>query len=37
VVPDIFRTIGNVTADLAVARIVEGREAAADPEAVPGV
>jgi Na+/H+-dicarboxylate symporter len=32
VVPDIFRTIGNVTADLAAARIVEGREAAADPE-----
>ena len=33
VVPDIFRTIGNVTADLAAARIVEGRDAAAEPEA----
>ena len=33
VVPDIFRTIGNVTADLAAARIVEGRDAAVDPEA----
>ncbi|MDP1914123.1 dicarboxylate/amino acid:cation symporter [Brevundimonas sp.] len=30
VVPDIFRTIGNVTADLAAARIVEGREEAAE-------
>lgn len=28
VVPDIFRTVGNVTADLAAARIVEGRGAA---------
>lgn len=28
VVPDIFRTIGNVTADLAAARIVEGKAAA---------
>lgn len=27
VIPDIFRTIGNVTADLAAARIVEGRDA----------
>jgi Na+/H+-dicarboxylate symporter len=27
VIPDIFRTIGNVTADLAAARIVEGKEA----------
>ncbi|WP_428151853.1 dicarboxylate/amino acid:cation symporter [Brevundimonas sp.] len=27
VVPDIFRTVGNVTADLAAARIVEGRDA----------
>ncbi|MEN5175000.1 dicarboxylate/amino acid:cation symporter [Brevundimonas diminuta] len=27
VVPDIFRTLGNVTADLAVVRIVEGAEA----------
>ncbi len=33
VVPDIFRTIGNVTADLAAARIVEGRDATAEPEA----
>ncbi len=37
VVPDIFRTIGNVTADLAAARIVEGRDAAADPEAASGI
>ncbi|MDP3657196.1 MAG: dicarboxylate/amino acid:cation symporter [Brevundimonas sp.] len=33
VVPDIFRTIGNVTADLAAARIVEGRDAGGEPEA----
>ena len=33
VVPDIFRTIGNVTADLAAARIVEGRDAAAEAAA----
>lgn len=33
VVPDIFRTIGNVTADLAAARIVEGGDAAAEVEA----
>lgn len=33
VVPDIFRTVGNVTADLAAARIVEGRDATTDPEA----
>jgi len=32
VVPDIFRTVGNVTADLAAARIVEGRDALAEPE-----
>ena len=32
VIPDIFRTIGNVTADLAAARIVEGGDAAAEPE-----
>lgn len=37
VVPDIFRTIGNVTADLAAARIVEGRDATADPEAGAGI
>jgi len=37
VVPDIFRTIGNVTADLAAARIVEGRDATADPEAAMGI
>ena len=37
VVPDIFRTVGNVTADLAAARIVEGRDAAADPEAASGI
>ena len=33
VVPDIFRTVGNVTADLTAARIVEGRDATADPDA----
>jgi Na+/H+-dicarboxylate symporter len=37
VVPDIFRTVGNVTADLAAARIVEGRDAAADPEPGSGI
>lgn len=37
VIPDIFRTIGNVTADLAAARIVEGRDAAADPEPGAGI
>ncbi len=37
VVPDIFRTIGNVTADLTAARIVEGRDATADPEAASGI
>jgi proton glutamate symport protein len=37
VVPDIFRTVGNVTADLAAARIVEGRDATADPEAASGI
>ncbi len=29
VIPDIFRTVGNVTADLAVARIVQGEDAEA--------
>ncbi len=33
VVPDIFRTVGNVTADLAAARIVEGRGADVVPDA----
>ena len=37
VVPDIFRTVGNVTADLAAARIVEGRDTMADPEAGAGI
>ena len=37
VIPDIFRTIGNVTADLAAARIVEGRDAVADPEPGAGI
>ncbi len=37
VVPDIFRTIGNVTADLAAARIVEGRDATAEAEAGSGI
>jgi Na+/H+-dicarboxylate symporter len=35
VVPDIFRTIGNVTADLTVARIVEGQDA--ETEAAAGI
>lgn len=30
VIPDIFRTVGNVTADLAVTRIVQGGDAEAD-------
>ena len=30
VIPDIFRTVGNVTADLAVTRIVQGREITAE-------
>ena len=30
VIPDIFRTVGNVTADLAVARIVQGGDAEPD-------
>jgi proton glutamate symport protein len=37
VIPDIFRTIGNVTGDLAATRIVEGRDAAADPEPGAGI
>ena len=37
VVPDIYRTIGNGTADMAAARIVEGRDAVADPEAASGI
>ena len=37
VIPDIFRTIGNVTADLAAARIVEGRDAVADPDPTAGI
>ena len=37
VIPDIFRTIGNVTADLAAARIVQGRDAVADPEPGAGI
>lgn len=37
VIPDIFRTIGNVTADLAAARIVEGRDADLDPEPGAGI
>ena len=35
VIPDIFRTVGNVTADLTAARIVEGRDATDDPDGVP--
>jgi Na+/H+-dicarboxylate symporter len=30
VIPDIFRTLGNVTADMAVTRIVQGGEVEAD-------
>lgn len=37
VIPDIFRTIGNVTADLAVARIVEGDDASDLPEVAEGI
>jgi len=37
VVPDIFRTVGNVTADLAAARMVEGRDAEADAETAAGI
>ncbi|MDO9587211.1 MAG: dicarboxylate/amino acid:cation symporter [Brevundimonas sp.] len=37
VIPDIFRTIGNVTADLAAARIVEGGDATAEDEAAAGI
>ncbi len=37
VIPDIFRTIGNVTADLAAARIVEGPRAEVEPQPVPGI
>ncbi len=37
VIPDIFRTIGNVTADLAAARIVEGRDAVAEPDPTAGI
>jgi Na+/H+-dicarboxylate symporter len=32
VVPDIFRTVGNVTGDLAATRIVQGRDAAEETE-----
>ncbi|WP_332653553.1 dicarboxylate/amino acid:cation symporter [Brevundimonas sp.] len=37
VIPDIFRTIGNVTADLAAARIVEGRDATVAPDPMAGI
>ncbi|QTC90179.1 dicarboxylate/amino acid:cation symporter [Brevundimonas goettingensis] len=37
VVPDIFRTIGNVTADLGATRIVAGRDEADDREAGEGI
>jgi len=37
VVPDIFRTIGNVTADLGATRIVAGRDEAVDLEAGEGI
>lgn len=32
VVPDILRTVGNVTADLAATRIIQGRDDAPDPD-----
>ncbi len=38
VIPDIFRTVGNVTADLAATRIVAGEDGAGEdaaPEADP--
>ncbi|MNC80141.1 Sodium:dicarboxylate symporter family protein [compost metagenome] len=31
VIPDIFRTLGNVTADMAVTRMVQGGEVSAEP------
>ncbi|MNY18222.1 Sodium:dicarboxylate symporter family protein [compost metagenome] len=31
VIPDIFRTLGNVTADMAVTRMVQGAEVSAEP------
>jgi Na+/H+-dicarboxylate symporter len=37
VIPDIFRTVGNVTADLAVTAIVDRREAKAEGSAVGGM
>ncbi len=37
VIPDIFRTIGNVTGDLAAARIVEGRDAVAEADPAAGI
>ncbi len=37
VIPDIFRTIGNVTGDLAAVRIVEGRDGVAEAEAASGI
>lgn len=37
VIPDIFRTIGNVTGDLAAARIVEGKDAPAEADPLAGV
>ncbi len=36
VIPDIFRTIGNVTGDLAAARIVEGKDAPAEADPLAG-
>ena len=37
VIPDIFRTIGNVTGDLAAARIVEGKDAPPEADPLAGV
>jgi len=37
VIPDIFRTIGNVTGNLAVSRIVEGRDAPPEADPLAGV
>ena len=36
-IPDIFRTIGNVTGNLAVARIVEGKDAPPEADPLAGV
>ncbi|WP_312821482.1 cation:dicarboxylate symporter family transporter, partial [Brevundimonas sp.] len=37
VIPDIFRTVGNVTADVAVTRMVQGGEVEPDSEMKAGI